>query len=312
MDAMATQGSQETASSDAARFRAIFDVLDDGLIVWGHDGRVLTCNRRAEEIIGFPFEQLESMEFEDLLELAREHLRPISADGTPRDRSAYPAIVAAQQRSPVLGQVMGVHRPDGRLVWLEIDVRVLDDPEEGSLLVTSFRDITATKETQDNLKFQARLLEAVGQAVVATDATGKVLSWNDAAEQLFGWTAAHAVGREGWELVTPLHTPAEVATIARYVRQGRTWSGYFATERHDGVQLTLFVTNTPVFDDQGNLSAVIAVSSDVSEFKSAQDHIRRALRHRRVVGRRHRPLVDRRPGRIVERRCRGGLRLSRE
>ena len=68
------------------------------------------------------------------------------------------------------------------------------------------------------------------------------------------------------------------------MRQGRTWTGYFAAKRHDGIELMLFVTNTPVLDDEGNLAAIIGVSSDVSEFKAAQDHMRRAVRHRRVIG----------------------------
>src|SRR5258708_24493735 len=51
------------------------------------------------------------------------------------------------------------------------------------------------------LAFQAQLLDHVSQPVVATDPGGTITYWNEAAERLFGWTAAEAVGRLGSELL---------------------------------------------------------------------------------------------------------------
>ncbi len=274
MDAKATQGPQETGSADEARYRAVFDVLGEGLIVWDPTGRILTCNRRAAEIFGMPLEQLEHLSFDELMRMAEHALRPVDTNGNARPPSTYPAIVAARLRQPVLGQVLGVHRPDGTRVWLDIDALVLDDPRDGTLMVSSFRDITATKAAQDRLRFQAQLLEAVGQAVVATDRHGKVLYWNAAAEELFDWPTEAAVGQFGNDLVVPQPTPDDAEAISQHLREGRTWSGYFDMQRRDGIALTLYVTNTPVLDEQGDLSAVICVASDVTAYKASQDHIR--------------------------------------
>ncbi len=271
---MATQGPDESVSAEEARYRAVFDVLGEGLIVWSPTGRVLTCNRRAAEILGITVARLEELDFDELMRMAGHVLRPVDADGTERPPATYPAILAARRREPVLNQVLGVHRSDGTRVWLDIDVRLLDDPSEGALMVSSFRDITATKSAQDRLRFQAKLLDAVGQAVVATDSSGTVLYWNSAAEELFGWSAEAATGRLGEELVVPKRTVEEAATISRHMTEGRTWTGHFGVQRHDGAELTLLVTNTPVFDAAGELSAVICVASDVTAEKAAQDHTR--------------------------------------
>ncbi|MBN1814130.1 MAG: PAS domain-containing protein, partial [Anaerolineae bacterium] len=45
------------------------------------------------------------------------------------------------------------------------------------------------------LGFHAQLLDAVGQAVVATDLGGGITYWNRAAEDLYGWTAEEVLGR---------------------------------------------------------------------------------------------------------------------
>src|SRR5215212_2788495 len=55
--------------------------------------------------------------------------------------------------------------------------------------------VTEDKERQ--LRFQARLFDAVGQSVIATDLEGKVIYWNRVAEELYGWFAGKAlVGRD--------------------------------------------------------------------------------------------------------------------
>ena len=58
------------------------------------------------------------------------------------------------------------------------------------------------RKEEEQLRFQARLLEAVGQSVIATDLEGKVLYWNRAAEEtlrlvLGGGAGAQAKGLDG-------------------------------------------------------------------------------------------------------------------
>jgi diguanylate cyclase (GGDEF)-like protein/PAS domain S-box-containing protein len=269
MGTTTTDSSDGTPAEDAARYRAIFDVLDEGLIVWGPDGRILTCNERSAEILGLPMEHLRRIGFDDLVHMATGN--PIAPDGTARPRTTFSALVASHAQEPVVGQVIGVERIDGAFVWLEVDLRIIEDPHEGTLMMSSLRDITATKVAQDRLEFQAHLLEAVGQSVVATDAHGIVCYWNSGAEQLFGWDTAAAMGRPGDELVQALVTEADTAVIAEHLNAGRPWSGDFALRRHDGVELTLFVTNTPILDENGKLVSVIGVSSDITDQKANRD-----------------------------------------
>lgn len=63
------------------------------------------------------------------------------------------------------------------------------------------RDITAKKAAADALRYQAALVSHVSDALIATTGEGVVTSWNPAAEVVYGWTAAEAVGRRASELV---------------------------------------------------------------------------------------------------------------
>jgi PAS domain-containing protein len=54
--------------------------------------------------------------------------------------------------------------------------------------VTNTGDITERKSAEEQINFQARLLDAVGQAIIATNPQGTIIYWNRAAEELYGWS----------------------------------------------------------------------------------------------------------------------------
>jgi diguanylate cyclase (GGDEF)-like protein/PAS domain S-box-containing protein len=74
------------------------------------------------------------------------------------------------------------------------------------------RDITAKKAAADALRYQAALVSHVSDALIATTGEGVVTSWNPAAEAVYGWTAAEAIGRRASELVG---APLDLAAIRR-------------------------------------------------------------------------------------------------
>jgi PAS domain S-box-containing protein len=108
------------------------------------------------------------------------------------------------------------------------------------------------------------LLRALGHAVIATDLDGTVLSWNEAAEQLYGWPAAEAVGRDITEVTVPEVSQAAAVEIMAALREGRTWSGGFLVQRRRGEVLHALVTDSGVFRD-GELIGIVGVSLNLGD-----------------------------------------------
>lgn len=122
-------------------------------------------------------------------------------------------------------------------------------------------------QTRDEarIRLQATLLDAVQQAVIATDAAGGVTYWNRHAEALYGWPAEKALGRSIVEVLGAT-TPGERAgEIMATLSQGRSWYGEFELQQPYGRQMHIEVSNAPVFDDAGNVIGVIGISQDISE-----------------------------------------------
>jgi len=134
-------------------------------------------------------------------------------------------------------------------------------------------------KADEQLRFQARLLEAVGQSVIASDLEGNILYWNRAAEVLYGWSSEEALGRLLRDLTLSEESSDLADRIASELRAGRTWSGEMLLRRKDGSHVPVLGTATPFFDDRGNLAGMIGVSTDISERKALEAELERRASH---------------------------------
>jgi PAS domain S-box-containing protein len=137
---------------------------------------------------------------------------------------------------------------------------------------------------EEQLRFQARLLDAVGQSVIATDLEGKILYWNRAAEEIYGWSAEEALGRRLRDLTLSEELLDQAEEVVSELRVGRAWSGETLLRRKDGSYVPVLGTATPLFDDRGSLKGMIGVSTDISERKTLEAELERRASHDPLTG----------------------------
>ena len=140
------------------------------------------------------------------------------------------------------------------------------------------QDITTAHEATEHIRFQARMLASVGEAVVVTDPHGTILFWNDAAHRLYGWPAAEALGRNIVDMVPATGTSEGATEILAHLAAGKTWSGELMTQTRNERRFPALVTYAPVFGGDGKLEAIIGVSSDLTERKRAEEALGAASR----------------------------------
>lgn len=121
---------------------------------------------------------------------------------------------------------------------------------------------TVVHREEDGTFSAADQLASVGQAVVATDVDGVVVSWNPAAERLYGWTADEAVGRHIADLCVPQSRQEDAAEVLVALRAGTSWSGGVLLRRKNGTMFPGLVTGAGVYRD-GALVGMVGTSTNL-------------------------------------------------
>src|SRR5215218_9935536 len=99
----------------------------------------------------------------------------------------------------------------------------------------------------------ARVVESSDDAIISKDLNGIILSWNRAAERMFGYTASEAIG-QSIRMIIPADRQSEEDTVLRHIRAGESLT-HFETvrQRKDGTFLPISLTVSPIFDRAGRI-----------------------------------------------------------
>jgi len=130
---------------------------------------------------------------------------------------------------------------------------------------------TELKTSGDRIRLQARMLDAVGDAVIAVNPDHKIIFWNKAATLTYGWTSEEVLGHDTITVTVPELSKDSAREILSKLSQGESWSGEFLVRHRDGHQFPVYVTDSPVFDDNKDLIAIIGTSHDISRQQMIQD-----------------------------------------
>lgn len=121
------------------------------------------------------------------------------------------------------------------------------------------------KDAETAIQQLATIVASTQDAVISTDLDGQVLSWNGAAEKIFGFTAKEIVGKSIYLLI-PTERQEEEALILESIRRGdRVEDHETVRRRKDGSLINVAITVSPLFDSKGNVIAASKIARDVSD-----------------------------------------------
>ncbi|XP_024545123.1 dual specificity protein kinase shkD-like [Selaginella moellendorffii] len=112
-------------------------------------------------------------------------------------------------------------------------------------------------------KHFGNVLQSMGQAVYIFTPSGEVTYWNHAAELLFGWSEAEAVGRKVSELIVEQSAQGFLSELVARLGNGESWTGQFPLRKKNGEVFTASVSDNPFYDDNGVLMGIVGVAHDV-------------------------------------------------
>ena len=266
--AMRTARAREADSREV--LRVTLRSIGDAVIATDVAGNVTYLNAAASSVTGWSESEAKGQPLAAVFPIVNELTRePVPS---PAERALREGVVVGLANHTVL------IRRDGTVCPIDDSAAPIKD-ERGivSGCVLIFRDVTAQRHLEREKHSQlltarrlASIVESSEVAIVGKRLDGTIESWNAAAEQLFGYTAAEAVGRH-ISLVIPPERLAEEDRIIATLREGRRIE-HFETERirSDGRRVTVALTVSPIKDADGTVIGAAKMVRDITRERQAE------------------------------------------
>ncbi|MEE9910635.1 MAG: PAS domain S-box protein [Deltaproteobacteria bacterium] len=271
---------EEALRESEEKFRVLVDSTPTAVALYQED-RWIYVNKAAEIICGYTQEELQSMNFWDIVhpdfrQIIREEGKKRQRGETVKNRYEFK-----------------ITTKDGREKWVDLSgsSMMLQGRVAG---VISVRDITERKKAEEELREAHRrldeIIEYLPDATLVIDMDGKVIAWNKAIEQMTGIKARDMLGKGNYEYALPFYgerRPILIDLVLRPQEEGE--AKYVRTERRDrvlegeaympalgGGEAYLFVKASALRDSKGNIVGAIESIRDITDRRRLESQLRQA------------------------------------
>jgi PAS domain S-box-containing protein len=252
------------------RFTELFETLQEGVYFTSPEGKLLDCNMALVRMLGYSSK-------EELLGVPATELY---VDTAERGRQ----IRLLQQTMALRSQESRLYHKNGSMVICLDTARAICDGQ-GNLvrLQGALFDVTERRKVEDRLhqqeEFVRKLVESFPDLILALDGEGRYTFVSPRIREVLGYEPVTLIGRR---LVGDAArvTPAEFQQLFQKLISGEEVFGTveYGAQHRDGSWRTLRANATPLYDQQGRLSGVVASLRDVSTLKQMEQQLIRAER----------------------------------
>lgn len=248
------------------RFRDMVRSAQDGVIEMDARGRIAYWNPAAERIFGLSADCALDRNLHEVL--APERFRSAF-------RAAYPHFLQTGE-----GDFIGRHvelialRADGVEFPVEVSLSPLTGRRRGHALGV-VRDVSARKESEQNVKLGARVMDYAMNGIIVTDADARIQLVNPAFTRLTGYSLRDVVGKTPHVLRSGRHDADFYAAMWSDLKTKGEWQGEIWNRRKTGEIYPEWLCLTAINDNQGCTTHYIAIFSDITKRKEEERDLER-------------------------------------
>ena len=164
---------------------------------------------------------------------------------------------------------------------LHVEIRSNDLSFHGSrarlIHVTNVTDrLQAEAARRESEQLLGAIVESSDDAILSEAPDGTILTWNAAAEQMYGYTASEAIGASV-HLIVPPEGHVELTTSLETVCSGAHVTPYETTRIHkDGRRLLVSVAISPIMNRAGVVVGISSIARDITHRRAMEDQLRQS------------------------------------
>ena len=271
---------EEALRESERGYRSLFENAPVGVFYSTAQGKIIRVNDEYARIFGYA-------SAEETKELINESSAAELLFDDPRDRAQ---LVDEAMGSPGrwIRSERTYRRKDGSHIVTNLFFRAL--PEEPTVMEGFLEDISERKRAEASLQESNTLLSAIAgaaqDAIVMMNQRGEIDFWNPAAERIFGYTRAEAMGKNLHELLAPERYHKRIdAAIARFRSSGRGEAigkiSEIEARTKDGSEIIAELSLSPIAIENG--WQAVGFVRNIGERKRDEERIRALLAEKEII-----------------------------
>lgn len=260
--------------------------------------KIQRVNRRMSEITGYVPEELVDRDARflylseaDYERVGRERYAQIGTQGLGVSEARY-------------------LRKDDRIIDVRISSSPLDRQDFSKGFAFSVEDITERKRAEDQLREAAAVFANTTEGVTVTDLEGRIRDVNQAFCNITGYQRDEVIGQNPRILQSGRHDPAFYEALWDSLLRTGQWRGEIWNRRKDGAIYPEWVNISLVRDEQGLATGYVAVFSDITALKAAEERLHHLAHHDSLTGLPNRLLLAGLLERAIQSALRNRCRLA--
>ena len=132
--------------------------------------------------------------------------------------------------------------------------------------------------------FKNKLIDYVSDAIISLDMDYNIVSWNKAAEVLYGWSAEEVIGKSSYDVI-PVKFPYDTLedVLKKFSEKG-FWKGEGIQYHKNGSQLNILSSSVIINDEKSNSQIIVTINKDITERNRTQQKLKESEeRFRRII-----------------------------
>lgn len=242
------------------QFRALAEHMAAATFIYRGE-QFCYVNAAMSALTGYSREELVGMRFWDVVH--EDHRELVRARGIARQRGE---AISPRYEFAIVTKA-------GETRWVDFTAGRITYQGEPAALGTAF-EITEQRRLRETLERQALTFEHLYDAVIISDVDGRVTAWNPAAERIYGYSRAEALGQRASLWLPPDQTAEIESRIYVGVDRHGRWSGEIPFIRRDGSRGVSETVVVPLRDASGVRIGALGVNRDVTARKLAEAALR--------------------------------------
>ena len=276
---------EEALQTSRNLLQAIIESAGALIYVFDRDERLLMCNQQFERTFSRSRQQMIGQRRHAFMHThtADEH------EANDRKVMAARQRVSFEERTQENGQ---------ERIYLTVKCPIIDHSEIRGIVGIS-TDITERKQTEESLRLYANIFEQTTEAILVTDQNNRIVQVNPALEQITGYSFAELRGHTP-SILASGKTP-EVTYRALWTALTDTghWQGELWDRRKDGVIYPKWTNISTIRDASGQPIYYLALFTDITERKHAEERIHHLAHHDKLTGLSNRHSLQERLGQVL-------------